>query len=363
MTNQRLFIRSVVTLLSFAAALSFCNTTLAASSSLPYLIACTLITGCAIATLLWRIEDLIPLISTRRLGTVIAGLITGTVVAQPLFILLTGAFGPTASGVYPSILLISAYICTLSIAKASKNWAIELPLIRLEQKKAPSSDLLIDPSALSDSRIVDAAATGVFDNQLIIPKAYARYLEQQLQNDNETPKVRKSLDTLQRLESMPHLGLRYTEVPLPKEESLSLSIQTLSRMIDARVLTAEASRLHEHESAQSVNLHKLSLALKPIMQGGETIELKIQRYGKEPGQGVGYLEDGTMVVVNGGGEYLNEVLSCTVLSVKHTSSGRMIFCNVTHQEEYQGHIHHSSSHHHGPVSTSRKHGHRDLTRI
>nr|NGX32845.1 putative PIN and TRAM-domain containing protein YacL [Candidatus Anoxychlamydiales bacterium] len=76
----------------------------------------------------------------------------------------------------------------------------------------------------------------------------------------------------------------------------------------------------------------LSNALKPLMQAGEQIKIKIQRYGKEPRQGVGYLEDGTMVVVNGGGDFIGEVIDAQVLSVKHTSSGRMIFCNAFDHE-------------------------------
>ncbi len=69
------------------------------------------------------------------------------------------------------------------------------------------------------------------------------------------------------------------------------------------------------------------------MQSGETIHIKIQRFGKEPRQGVGYLEDGTMVVVNGGGEHIGETIKAQVLSVKHTTSGRMIFCNVAESAE------------------------------
>jgi uncharacterized protein YacL len=86
------------------------------------------------------------------------------------------------------------------------------------------------------------------------------------------------------------------------------------------------------EGVRVINLHTLSNALKPLMQAGEHIKIKIQRYGKEPRQGVGYLEDGTMVVVNGGGEYIGEIIDAKVLSVKHTSSGRMIFCNAPDEE-------------------------------
>jgi uncharacterized protein YacL len=86
------------------------------------------------------------------------------------------------------------------------------------------------------------------------------------------------------------------------------------------------------EGITVVNIHALSNALKPLMEGGELIRIKIQRYGKEPRQGVGYLEDGTMVVVNGGGDYIGDTIEARVLSVKHTTSGRMIFCNVADEE-------------------------------
>jgi uncharacterized protein YacL len=77
--------------------------------------------------------------------------------------------------------------------------------------------------------------------------------------------------------------------------------------------------------------------LKPITQTGEFINIKIQRYGKEPRQGVGYLDDGTMVVINGGAEFIGETIKAQVLSVKHTSSGRMIFCNAAEEGVFSEH--------------------------
>ena len=76
----------------------------------------------------------------------------------------------------------------------------------------------------------------------------------------------------------------------------------------------------------------MKIFFKPLMQAGEPLKIKVQRYGKEPRQGVGYLDDGTMVVINGGGDYIGDLIETLVLSVKHTSSGRMIFCNVKDEE-------------------------------
>ena len=108
----------------------------------------------------------------------------------------------------------------------------------------------------------------------------------------------------------------------------------LARLLDAHILTADPSGLnaHTYEGVKWINLFTLSNALKPVVQTGETIPIKIQRYGKEPLQGVGYLDDGTMVVVNGGSAYLGEIVQVQVLSVKHTPTGRMIFCNSAQEK-------------------------------
>jgi uncharacterized protein YacL len=104
------------------------------------------------------------------------------------------------------------------------------------------------------------------------------------------------------------------------------------------LITADISRIQmaSIEGIRVINIHTLSNALKPLMQAGEFIKIKVQRYGKEPRQGVGYLEDGTMVVVNGGGNYIGETIDAKVLSVKHTTSGRMIFCNAIDEENPSG---------------------------
>jgi uncharacterized protein YacL len=100
--------------------------------------------------------------------------------------------------------------------------------------------------------------------------------------------------------------------------------------MNANILTADISKIQqsELEELKVININLLSQALKPLTTAGEHIHIKIQRFGKEPRQGVGYLDDGTMVVVNGGAEYIGKTIKVIVLSIKPTSSGRMIFCNT-----------------------------------
>jgi len=306
--------------------------------SIPLCFAVGAFGGLLLALLLRRMETLFNRFDLRSIGILLIGLSLGVLVAQSIsglfgFFLQTSTFlfFPAINEIFEALIFLgSIYLSLLATAQAAESYTIELPFLKLKPTKEKSSNLLLDPSALSDRRLVEVAATGIFDNQLIVPRAYVKLLESQANNDLEANKARSALDCLRRLESLDHLGLRFIETPLPKSDKERSPLASLAKLLDARILTAEASRVQESsfEGASIVNIHRLATALKPLMQGGETIELKMQREGKEQRQGVGYLEDGTMVVVNGGGDYIDQMVRCTVLSVKQTSSGRMIFCNV-----------------------------------
>lgn len=142
------------------------------------------------------------------------------------------------------------------------------------------------------------------------------------------------IEIVQRLEEIPGLNLRIDEHDFPEIKEMHHKLVQLARLLDAHILTADPSGINStsYEGLKWINLFSLSNALKPIVQTGEMIQIKIQRYGKEPLQGVGYLDDGTMVVVNGGSDYLGETIPVQVLSVKHTPTGRMIFCNSSKEK-------------------------------
>ena len=195
---------------------------------------------------------------------------------------------------------------------------------------------LLDASTLADSRLVDFAASGIIDNQLILAQVLIKDLYAQAESSDETikAKAKRSLEIVKKLSELPHLELRYNDTDFPEVKDPMHKLLRLARLLNANIFTADLSRLQmaSIEGIRVIHLHILSNALKPLMQAGEHIKIKIQRYGKEPRQGVGYLEDGTMVVVNGGGQYLGETIETQVLSVKHTSSGRMVFCNALEEE-------------------------------
>jgi len=194
-------------------------------------------------------------------------------------------------------------------------------------------DLLLDSSILFDARILDLAASGLFDHQLVLPRVWIQEL---IATADTNPRARRALEIAKKLETSPNLGLRYTDLDVPAKDPIS-KMMALAHELNADIFTADISRIQAPaiEGIKIINLHSLANALKPLMQAGEQIKIKIQRYGKEPSQGVGYLEDGTMVVVNGGGEFLGQETYANVLSVKHSSAGRMVFCNAAMEGAFE----------------------------
>lgn len=242
-----------------------------------------------------------------------------------------------------ALFLFGTYLGTIMTLRASDELYVSIPFIRFSPTTEKKKDLIIDSSVLSDARIIDVAATGLLDHQLIIARFVIKELYALAEIGDEMTKVkaRRSLEVIKKLETLPGLELRFNDTDFPDVKETQGKLLRLARLLDANLLTADISRIQMAliEGIRVINIHTLSNALKPLMQAGEFIEIKIQRYGKEPRQGVGYLDDGTMVVVNGGGNYIGETIDAKVLSVKHTTSGRMIFCNAVDEdnieEEYE----------------------------
>lgn len=282
----------------------------------------------------------------RAFNVAILGLFIGYLMGQALVLVLSAVLQISAASIHlqPQVLeviqialfLFGIYLGTLMTIRASDELYVSIPFVRFSATAQKKKDLIIDASVLSDARILDLAGSGVIDHHLVLPRFLVKelYIQAEAQDESHRSKGKRSLEIVKKLEALPELGLRYNDTDFPEVKDPMGKLIRLARLLDANIMTADISRVQMAaiEGVRVINLHTLSNALKPLMQAGEHIKIKIQRYGKEPRQGVGYLEDGTMVVVNGGGEYIGETIDAKVLSVKHTSSGRMIFCNAPDEE-------------------------------
>lgn len=277
--------------------------------------------------------------SLRAFNTVALGLMFGTLFGLALnssFDALVSLIRPSSDFLDSNALIFSkSFLLTLSLylgialtKRCENSLYLSIPFIRFTPKSTKKKDFILTPSSLLDPRIIDLGSSGLLDHALILPRFILRHLQAAASASPTNLSPKKPLETIKKLEAIESLSLRISEVDPSHLETLEAKLDYLAEVLDANLITAEATSIEAHGSIRHINLHKLASAFKPLMEGGQNMEIKIQRAGKEPGQGVGYLDDGTMVVVNGGGEFLGEIIDVQVLSTKHTSSGRMVFCNA-----------------------------------
>lgn len=296
--------------------------------------------GVILSGILVGVDFVFKRFNLRSFNTAILGLFFGYLMAQAILFSLSAIAGWETSSetLMPLrflVFLFCGYIGMNMTLQASEELRVSLPFVEFKQMSHKKKDILVDLSILADPRIIDLAASGLLDHHLIMPRFAVKELYSQAETGDESAKLkaRRSLDLIKKLESMPSLDLRFVDTDFPEIRDPMMKLIRLARFMDTHIITSDINRIQQAsiEGVRIINIHMLSNALKPITQAGESINIKIQRYGKEARQGVGYLEDGTMVVVNGGAEFIGETIKAYVLSVKHTSSGRMIFCNAAEE--------------------------------
>lgn len=300
-----------------------------------------LASGLAIGALLISTDSLLKRFNLRAFNVAALGLFFGYLMGEAIMAVLDAAlnvqhFPITSEAMHVvriGIFLFTAYIGMTMTTRAAEELHVSIPFIKFKPTSHKKKDILIDSSILTDSRIIDLASSGLLDHHLVLPRFILKELHTVAESGDESAKykARRSLDVFKKLENIASLDLRYADTDFPEIKDPMSKLIRLARLMDANIITADINRVQQSsiEGVRIINIHILSNALKPLTQTGEYINIKIQRYGKEPRQGVGYLDDGTMVVVNGGADSIGDVVKAQVLSVKHTSSGRMIFCNST----------------------------------
>ncbi len=304
--------------------------------------------GVIFSTLLFGFDILFRRFNLRSFNISVVGLFIGYLMGQALVLIFNAILDISSQTIILqpkfteiikiALFLFGLYLGTLMTLRAADELYVSIPFVKFTALAQKKKDILIDTSILADSRIIDVGASGLIDHHLVIPRFIIKelYAQAEMGDEQTKAKAKRCLETLKKLEEITTLEMRYNDTDFPEIKDQTGKLLRLARLLDANILTADISKIESAsiEGVRIISLHVLSNALKPLMQAGEQIKIKIQRYGKEPRQGVGYLDDGTMVVVNGGGDFIGETIEAQVLSVKHTSSGRMIFCNAFDSEGF-----------------------------
>ncbi len=224
------------------------------------------------------------------------------------------------------------YICIATVLQTQDDFRLVIPYVEFAKQLRGARPLLIDSSTLIDGRVVEVAQTGIFQAPIVVPRFIINEL--QLLADSADPirrgKGRRGLDVIAQLQREPKLDVTIDETAI-SAMSVDQMLLELARRTNAIIVTTDSAlaRVSDIHSVPVLSMHQLAVACKPITGTGERVRLQLVKPGEQAGQAVGYLTDGTMVVVNEAGAMIGQTIDAEVESSIQTSAGRMLFARVT----------------------------------
>jgi uncharacterized protein YacL len=198
-----------------------------------------------------------------------------------------------------------------------------------ENSTKSASFKILDTSVIIDGRIADVMETGFLDGVMIIPQFVLRELQQVADSSDSLKRNRgrRGLDVLQRIQKMPKLQIQIVEDDFPQVKEVDLKLIELAKMYDCKIVTNDfnLNKVAQLHGVQVLNINELANAMRPVVLPGELMRVFILKEGKEYSQGVAYLDDGTMVVVDNARKMISKTIDIAVTSVLQTTAGKMIF--------------------------------------
>jgi len=279
--------------------------------------------------------------SMRRLIGAVVGAILGLLAALLLNLVLAHTTIPEGSRSFlgVGVLLVMMYIGL--VLGATKGDMLNLQAfggVFGSERSSRRVSKVLDTSVIIDGRIADVCEAHFLDGTIVIPRFVLREL--QLVADSadslKRQRGRRGLEVLQRIQKMPHLDVEITEEDFPQVADVDMKLIELARRYDGTIVTNDynLNKVATLQGIEVLNVNQLANALKPVVLPGESMRVFILREGKEYNQGVAYLDDGTMVVVDNAKKVINKTVDITVTSVHQTTAGKMIFGRLDERSEH-----------------------------
>ncbi|MEW6419385.1 MAG: PIN domain-containing protein [Nitrospirota bacterium] len=272
--------------------------------------------------------------------TIIGGLIgisCGLLFAYLLMLPLRPIFGEDTAVISFVLLAVFGYGGLLLGLSRGKGISIA-GIFKFFRGQGVEEDLkILDTSVIIDGRIADVCETGFLEGVFILPQ----FILQELQHVADAPdplkraRGRRGLDILHKIQKMSRITVRIVDENFPKIKEVDAKLVALAKLLNAKVITNDfnLNKVAELQGVSVLNINELANSLKPVVLPGETMKVFILKEGKEYNQGVAYLDDGTMVVVENGRRLIGKNADVSVTSVLQTTAGRMIFSKL--KEDYE----------------------------
>jgi uncharacterized protein YacL len=240
--------------------------------------------------------------------------------------------------------VICCYIAVSTLLQTKDEFRFIIPYVEFQKQIKGGKPLVLDTSVIIDGRIADICETGIIDNRLVVPRFVLQELQSVADSSDKIKRNRgrRGLDMLKRMQSNARIELQVHEANFPElrdVHKVDERLVVVAKVLGARVVTNDfnLNKIAQLQGVEVINLNELANALKLVALPGEHLHVKIVKQGDQVGQGVGYLDDGTMVVVEQGRSAIGHEVSISVTSVLQTPAGRMIFGRIDSSTVASGH--------------------------
>jgi uncharacterized protein YacL len=233
------------------------------------------------------------------------------------------------------IILLCSYVSVSILLQTKDEFRFIIPYVEFSKQVKGGRPLVLDTSVIIDGRIADICDTRIIDTKLIVPRFVLQELQAIADSSDKLKRNRgrRGLDMLKRMQSNPKVELQMHEANLTELRDIHKvdeRLVVLAKSLGARVVTNDynLNKIAQLQGVEVINLNELANALKSVALPGEALSVRLIKQGDQVGQGVGYLEDGTMVVVEQGRSHIGQEVQVTVTSVLQTPAGRMVFGRI-----------------------------------
>ncbi|MBM3839330.1 MAG: TRAM domain-containing protein [Verrucomicrobia bacterium] len=220
----------------------------------------------------------------------------------------------------------------LAMRSNKEDFSLIIPYVRFASQNKPDNLLLLDTSVIIDGRVADLIEANFLEGIIVVPRFVLKELQQIADSSDPIRRARgrRGLEMLSRIQRNQRNEVKIHEGEFPEETSVDAKLVRLAHMLSARLFTNDYNlgKIAELQSVSFVNVNQLASSLKPVILPGESLNLRLVREGKDKGQGVGYLNDGTMVVVNQAHNLIGQQVEVQVQSLLQTGAGVIIFADL-----------------------------------
>jgi len=264
------------------------------------------------------------------------GLLVGVLLTYALWVALSPLI-PDPTTAAPVQLLLAAmlcYGCTSLLLQTKDDFRFVIPYVEFSRDLKGMRPIVLDTSAIIDGRLAELTETNIIESQLVMPGFVLAELQAIADSSDRLRRARgrRGLDILNRLRTQPKIEFQIYDRDLPEfaGQPVDMKLVILAKHLEGKLITGDfnLNKVAKVHNVPVINLNEVAASLRPQFLPGETFEVRVVKAGEGPEQGIGYLDDGTMVVIEGGRHRINATLNVAVTSTLQTQAGRMLFAKV-----------------------------------